>query len=793
MALNSPSRTTPPGRLRLAVTGYVSAEAGSVASANALLLRALLQRGCEVVFFSKASFVDPRPSVGDAHPGFHFVDANNRVFDTLRRRFAGIPVLGFIFGVLDTLTYHCLLLRLIRNEHQRQPFDRVVWLGEYARGRIRGVPTISFAQGPPGTDARSLLRRLPEIRALAGRVAAWKWEALARARLSILGRPPLRFTDHFVVGSSQSQQTLHREYGIPNTRITTLPYPMDLDVFRPAPHTPRQGDASEFHALWLGRIVPRKRLDVFLDGAAAAIRRGQNLRITIAGRVGFIPGYEHLIASFPFPDRLTWIRAVPRKDVPALLAQHDVLVQPSEEENFGSSVAEAQACGLPVIVGPTNGNADYLSSRDIRLKDDSPETLADALITIADARHPDDPGGPAISRKLAESEFALAAVADKFLNVLDNAITGRIKIVLVMPSGVYRGGAEEALLHFCRAVKDADIRVIFLESGDLVQRLQEVGATVEVLDAGRLRHPIRVVRAIARIAKTLRSDNPDVVLSWMVKGHLYAGLAARLVGIPAVYFQMGLPDRGIVDRLSRWVPAAGALACSEFAAQCQRQHARHPVLAVPLAADQERFANASKIPPQEMKARLGFDPHRPLIGTVARLQEWKGLHVFAEAMARVFQEAPDCQAVIVGGPHHLEPDYPALLEKKIASLGLTGRIRLAGAQTNVPDWMQAMDVVVHASREEPFGIVVVEAMSLGKPVVATRPGGPEEIVQDGQDGLLVPHGDATAMAKAILRHLRDPAFATACAKAARKSSTQFSPEQFAQNLTQALRKLCSTN
>lgn len=788
MARNSPAHATPPGRLRLAVTGYVSAETGSVASANALLVRALLQRGCEVVFFSKASFVDPRPSVGDAPSGFHFVDANNRIFDTLRRHFAGIPVLGFIFGVLDTFTYHCLLLRLIRDEHQRQPFDRVVWLGEYARGRVRGVPTISFAQGPPGTDARSLLRRLPEIRALAGREVAWKWEALARARLSIFGRPPLRFTDHFVVGSSQSQQTLHREYGIPNARITTLPYPIDLDVFQPAARAIRQGDAREFHALWLGRIVPRKRLDVFLDGAAAAIRRGQNLRITIAGRVGFIPGYERLIASFPFPDRLTWIRAVPRKDVPALLAQQDVLVQPSEEENFGSSVAEAQACGLPVIVGPTNGNADYLSSRDIRLKDDSPETLADALIKIADSQHP---GDPAFSRKMAESKFALDAVADKFLNVLDNGKSaGPLKIVLVMPSGVYRGGAEEALLHFCEAAEGADIRIIFLEPGDLVQRLKAKGTNMDVLDAGRLRNPLRMIRAMTRLARILREEKPDVVLSWMVKGHLYAGLAARLVGVPAVYFQMGLPDQGIVDRLSRWVPAAGALACSEFVAQRQRQHARHPVLAVPLAADPQRFAAASKTPAREMKARLGFDPHRPLVGIVGRLQEWKGLHVFAEAMAQVLQKMPDCQAVIVGGPHHLEPDYPEALDKKIASLGLTGRIRLAGAQTNVPDWMQAMDVVVHASREEPFGIVIVEAMSLGKPVVATRPGGPEEIVRDGQDGLLIPHGNATAMAEAILRYLRDPTIAAACAEAARKSSARFSPERFAQNLIQALRKLC---
>ena len=78
---------------------------------------------------------------------------------------------------------------------------------------------------------------------------------------------------------------------------------------------------------------------------------------------------------FPI-SRLTWKKAIPRQEVPSLLRAHGVIVQPSNEEDFGSSVAEAQACGLPVIVGLTNGNADYLCSRDIHLKDDRPKTLA---------------------------------------------------------------------------------------------------------------------------------------------------------------------------------------------------------------------------------------------------------------------------------------------------------------------------------------------------------------------------------------------------------------------------------
>lgn len=370
-----------------------------------------------------------------------------------------------------------------------------------------------------------------------------------------------------------------------------------------------------------------------------------------------------------------------------------------------------------------------------------------------------------------------------------------MRLLVVMPSGVARGGAEEALLHLAQARHAAGIElcVAFLEEGDFPARLAEEGIEVISIPAGRLRHLGHFVRVIARLRRLILDWQPEVVLSWMTKGHLYAGIAAKLAGVPTVYFQMGLPDGGIVDRLSRWIPAQGALACSGFAAEQQRAFVRHRVVAVPLAADHQKFDAARHIDSKAMKARLGFDPDRPLVGIVGRLQHWKGMHLFAGAMKRVLQEEPRCQAVIVGGPHELEPDYPAFLEQTIVGLGLSDSLRRVGTQKNVPEWMQAMDVIVHASEREPFGIVVVEAMSLGKPVVATRPGGPEEIVRDGFNGLLVPFdADADAMAEAILRFLCNPDFARDCGQQAQKRSLDFTREQFVQNLKKAVVSLLTS-
>ena len=144
-----------------------------------------------------------------------------------------------------------------------------------------------------------------------------------------------------------------------------------------------------------------------------AIRNGADLEATLVGSVGFVAGYGKLIASFPFPDRLKWIPSVPRSEVPELMRGHDVLIQPSEEEDFGSSVAEAQACGLPVIVGNTNGNGDYLCSSDTQLQTDDPRELANAIGSVINAPHQ-----PGISREFAASTFDRSAVSKRFIGLL---------------------------------------------------------------------------------------------------------------------------------------------------------------------------------------------------------------------------------------------------------------------------------------------------------------------------------------------------------------------------------------
>ena len=360
-----------------------------------------------------------------------------------------------------------------------------------------------------------------------------------------------------------------------------------------------------------------------------------------------------------------------------------------------------------------------------------------------------------------------------------------------MPLATAYGGGEQMLRQLLRQGRGAGIDwiVVFLRDGPMADELRELGVAVHVVEAGRFRHVVRRARAVWQVARLARAHGADLVLGWMVAGQLTAGPAALMAGVPDAWYQVGTPGPDWMDRLATLLPARGVLVLSRAgaAAQARVWPARRQWLVYP-GASLDAF-DPSRLPdPPEARRRLGFGVSGPLIGMVARLQRWKGVHVLVEAMTHVRTARPDARAVVVGGPHETEPSYPAELQELVRRYGLQDVVRLAGFQVNVPEWMQAMDVIVHASDREPFGIVVIEAMALGKPVIAGAAGGPAEIITDGVDGLLVRYGDPPALAGAILRCLGDVPFATRMGAAARERAAAFDDRRFAVNVIAALRE-----
>jgi glycosyltransferase involved in cell wall biosynthesis len=365
------------------------------------------------------------------------------------------------------------------------------------------------------------------------------------------------------------------------------------------------------------------------------------------------------------------------------------------------------------------------------------------------------------------------------------------KTLILMPLAEQRGGAELALLHLLQSAPPGIFVVVFLEDGPMVAQAQKLGASAYVVQAPRVRHLHRLVPACRQIAEIARREQVSTLFSWMSKAHLYGCLAAALSGLPALWYQHGIPHlREWRDWLFWALPNRGILACSRASAEKQRQFSRGSRIAVVYpSVELDRFDPERLPPPDRVRTALGLPVDGPLVGIVGRLQRWKGMHVLVEAMPEVLRHFPDCCCVVVGGEHALEPDYPQFLRDRIAHLGLEHQVRLVGLQRNVHEWMQAMDVVVHASDNEPFGIVVLEAMALGKPLVAGASGGPTEVITDGKDGLLVPFGDAPALARAICRYLAEPEFARRTGTAARSRAQDFSLSGYAERFESAVHSL----
>jgi glycosyltransferase involved in cell wall biosynthesis len=366
-------------------------------------------------------------------------------------------------------------------------------------------------------------------------------------------------------------------------------------------------------------------------------------------------------------------------------------------------------------------------------------------------------------------------------------------VLVVMPLAEQRGGAELSLRHLAKHGRGQGVRwvVVFLQDGPMVGDLRNLGVTVEVASAGRLRQPHRSLAAIARIVAIARRERAEVIVGWMTKGHIYGGPAAKLAGRPAIWYQHGNPGlRGRFERVANILPARGVITVSRANGRAQAMlRPVRPQRTVYPGAELDRFDVRRLAAPGELRARLGLPVAGPLVGIVGRLQRWKGVHVLIDALALLHASHPQAHCVVVGGAHEHEPAYADELARQVAALGLGSHVTFAGFQRDVARWMQAMDVVVHASDREPFGIVVVEAMALGKPVIAGSQGGPREIVRDGVDGLLVPYGDAAALATTLRRYLDDPAFARRLGVAARQRATEFSARRYAENVISAVHAL----
>ena len=160
-----------------------------------------------------------------------------------------------------------------------------------------------------------------------------------------------------------------------------------------------------------------------------------------------------------------------------------------------------------------------------------------------------------------------------------------------------------------------------------------------------------------------------------------------------------------------------------------------------------------------LREEYGLSPDSQIVGCVARLEAEKGHRTLLEAWPAVLARVPEARLLVVG-----EGSLRDDLERQAAQLGIADRVVFAGRRDDIPAVTAALDVAVLPSYREAQGLVVLEAMALSRPIVASNVGGIPEMIEDGVSGLLVPPHDPAALADAIARLLLDHPLADTLAR-----------------------------
>jgi glycosyltransferase involved in cell wall biosynthesis len=337
------------------------------------------------------------------------------------------------------------------------------------------------------------------------------------------------------------------------------------------------------------------------------------------------------------------------------------------------------------------------------------------------------------------------------------SIAGAEGHLLILMEGLAQRGVETHLLLLHEPDQPMD---------ELVARAEAAGAVVERIPIHSDYDPTvlrSLVQAIQRLA-------PDVVHTHLIHGDTFGILAARLTRVPAITSRHDFASSASArsspafERFVRavnfvvWRLATRGIAISHKLGQYSIDHEGAPEKKVRVVHYGIPFtrAHASAIAGARtrLRAALGIAPEAPLLFSACRLIPQKGIDVAIDAMSAVCAAIPGAHYAIAGQG----PELPNLLRRRDAA-GLANHVHFLGWRDDIPDLMAGADVVVVPSRREGFGLVILEAMSVRAPVIASNVSSIPEVIVDGETGLLVPPDDPATLAEALITLLGDRALA----------------------------------
>jgi glycosyltransferase involved in cell wall biosynthesis len=329
--------------------------------------------------------------------------------------------------------------------------------------------------------------------------------------------------------------------------------------------------------------------------------------------------------------------------------------------------------------------------------------------------------------------------------------------ILLLSTSMGMGGADQQLLSAALGLRDRghEVRIVSLTPlGEMGARARAAGLPTDSL---AMRRGLPDPRGLVRLVRLVRAWRPNVLHSHMLHANLMARALRPFARIPAVVStihniyeggrlrMLGYRlTNGLVDHMTIISQAAADRFIRD------RIVPRALLEVVPNGVDTERYRAVPVGTRDRLRQSLGLDREFAWLA-VGRFEAAKDHPNMLRAFARVRAERADAVLLLVG-----RGSLQAETEALVGTLGLNGRVRFVGTREDVPEFMTVADGYVMSSAWEGMPMVLLEAGAAGLPIVATRVGGNQEVVQEGVSGFLVPPGDDQALAAAMLRLMALP-------------------------------------
>ena len=366
--------------------------------------------------------------------------------------------------------------------------------------------------------------------------------------------------------------------------------------------------------------------------------------------------------------------------------------------------------------------------------------------------------------------------------------------LLFVSESAQRGGAEVTMLNILQKLDRNRFtpRVILLEPGPLAEEVARLHVPVATLRRNHREQVHKTLLSAWRIYRELRRHEIDVVHTSTTGAHFRVGLAAALARTPEIWhlhdpFPLTTRLERLIFKLYMAIPYAAIICSSGTSGDFYKRY-------VP-ASKLRMIAPAINLPVlhssaevEGVRRKLGIAADRQLVVTVARLQPSKGHHFLIDAIPGVVQAHPAATFVFIGPAVREFASYEQQLREQIAASALEHHVFFTGYCSNFEKecLVQAADVVVHPATFEPYGLAVIEAMALAKAVVASRIGGPRELITEGDSGLLVEPGDPQHLCDGICQLLSDPTRRQAIGERARARALSLNDVETMMNTLQDL-------